>query len=77
MESTERSLLLLCAERAEAARLAKALTGLGRRVVATPFGPSAMDLAVDASLVVVDRTPYVDATEVVVGETAASASMYP
>ena len=39
MEPTERSLLLLCAERGEAARLAKALAGLGGRVVATPFGP--------------------------------------
>ena len=65
MEPSERSLLLLCAERAEAARLAHALAGLGRRVVATPFGPSAGDLAVDASLVVVDRTPHIAATEVV------------
>ena len=65
MESTERSLLLLCAERAEAARLATALAGLGRRVVATPFGPAALDLAVDTSLVVVDRTPYIETTEVV------------
>jgi pilus assembly protein CpaE len=65
VESSERSLLLLCAERAEAARLANALAGLGRRVVATPFGPSALELAVSASLVVVDRTPDVDATVVV------------
>ena len=65
MEPSERSLLLLCAERAEAARLASALAGLGRRVVATPFGLSALDLAIDASIVVVDRTPNVDATEVV------------
>ena len=57
--------MLLCAERAEAARLANAVVGLGRRIVATPFGPSALDLAVDASLVVVDRTPNVEATEVV------------
>jgi pilus assembly protein CpaE len=57
--------LLLCAERAEAARLANALAGLGRRVVATPFGPSALELAVSASLVVVDRTPDIEATVVV------------
>ncbi len=65
VEPAERSLLLLCAERAEAARLANALVGLGRRVVATPFGPSALDVAVDTSLVVVDRTPNMEATEVV------------
>ena len=57
--------MLLCAERAEAARLANALAGLGRRVVATPFGPSALELAVSASLVVVDRTPDIEATVVV------------
>ena len=60
VESSERSLLLLCAERTEAARLASALAGLGGRVVATPFGPSALDHAVGVSLVVVDRTPGVD-----------------
>ncbi len=65
MEPTERSLLLLCAERGEAARLAKALAGLGGRVVATPFGPNALDIAARSSLVIVDRTPDVDATVVV------------
>jgi pilus assembly protein CpaE len=65
VESSERSLLLLCAERTEAARLAGALAGLGGRVVATPFGPSALDHAVGVSLVVVDRTPGVAATMVV------------
>ncbi len=65
VESSDRSLLLLCAERAEAARLASALAGLGGRVVATPFGPSALDHAVGVSLVVVDRTPGVEATIVV------------
>jgi len=65
VEPSDRSLLLLCAERAEAARLAQALSGLGRRVVATPFGPSAMDHGVGTSLIVVDRTPDVEATTVV------------
>jgi pilus assembly protein CpaE len=65
VESTERSLLLLCAERSEAARLAGALAGLGGRVVATPFGPNALDIAARSSLVVVDRTPDVEATVVV------------
>ncbi len=65
VESSERSLLLLCAERTEAARLASALAGLGGRVVATPFGPSALEHAVGVSLVIVDRTPGVDATVVV------------
>ena len=65
VEPTERSLLLLCAERGEAARLAGALAGLGGRVVATPFGPNALDLAAKSSLIVVDRTPDVEATVVV------------
>ena len=65
VESSERSLLLLCAERTEAARLASALAGLGRRVMATPFGPSALEHAVGVSLVIVDRTPGIDATEIV------------
>jgi pilus assembly protein CpaE len=65
VESSERSLLLLCAERTEAARLASALAGLGGRVVATPFGPTALERAVGVSLVIVDRTPGVDATVVV------------
>ncbi len=65
VESSERSLLLLCAERAEAARLASALAGLGGRVVATPFGPSALDHAAAASLIIVDRTPGHESTAVV------------
>lgn len=65
VESSERSLLLLCAERDEAARLANAVAGHGRRVVATPFGPSALDHAVGCSLVVVDHSPDIEATAVV------------
>lgn len=65
MASSERSLLILCAERTQAARIAAALSGLGVRVLATPFGPTALEHAVGTGLIVVDQTTGIEPTEVV------------
>ena len=47
--------LLICADRDAAGRLAGVIQGRGHRVVATPYGPSAMARAAEAALIVVDR----------------------
>lgn len=60
-----RIILVLSAERDAASVIAAPLTGLGHKVVATPFGPTAFDLARSALIVVVDNTPGVSSTETV------------
>jgi pilus assembly protein CpaE len=56
--------LLICADRESAARLAAAIQPRGHRVVAAPFGPIALDKAPGAQLIVMDR---VDGTADAVG----------
>ena len=50
-----RLVLLICAERRTAARLAALFQGPGYHVVAAPYGPAALSRAPDASLIIVDR----------------------
>jgi len=58
--------LLICADRDTAGQLATVIQGRGHRVVATPYGPSAMTRAAEAGLIVVDRVDGpVPATSVV------------
>ncbi len=64
-ERPTRTLLLLCAERDDARAIAAPLTSLGVRVVATPYGPSAADLARDAEVVILDHTPGVESTAII------------
>jgi len=47
--------LLICADRDSAARLAAAIQPRGHRVVAAPFGPTALARAHTAQLIIVDR----------------------
>ena len=47
--------LLICADRESAARLAAAVQPRGHRVVAAPFGPTALAKAHAAQLIIVDR----------------------
>jgi pilus assembly protein CpaE len=49
------SILLICAERESAARLATVIQGPERRVVAAPYGPVAQTRAVGSQLIVIDR----------------------
>lgn len=58
-------ILVLSAERDAASVIAAPLTGLGHKVVATPYGPTAFDLARNALIVVVDNTPGVSSTAIV------------
>jgi pilus assembly protein CpaE len=60
-----RSILVLSAERDAASVIAAPLTGLGLKVVATPYGPTALDLARTARIVIVDNTPGVSSTDIV------------
>jgi len=60
-----RTILILSAERDAASIIAAPLTGLGHKVVATPYGPTALDLARTARIVVVDNTPGVNSTDIV------------
>jgi pilus assembly protein CpaE len=48
-------LLLICADREAASRLASALQKAGHRVVATPYGNAALTRAADADAIVIDR----------------------
>jgi pilus assembly protein CpaE len=47
--------LLICAERDAAGRLAAMIQAAGHRVVAAPYGPAALSRATDAQVIVVDR----------------------
>ena len=47
--------LLICADRESASRLAAAIQPRGHRVVAAPFGPIALEKAPGAQLIVMDR----------------------
>ncbi|MET0773340.1 MAG: AAA family ATPase [Candidatus Limnocylindrales bacterium] len=60
-----RIILVLSAERDAASIIAAPLTGLGHKVVATPYGPTALDLGRNARIVVVDNTPGAASTDVV------------
>jgi pilus assembly protein CpaE len=60
-----RTILVLSAERDAASVIAAPLTGLGHKVVATPYGPTALDLAREARIVVVDNTPGVSSSAIV------------
>src|SRR5262245_45816515 len=60
-----RIILVLSAERDAASIIAAPLTGLGHKVVATPYGPTALDLAHEARIIVVDNTPGVSSTDIV------------
>jgi pilus assembly protein CpaE len=60
-----RSILVLSAERDAASVIAAPLTGLGLKVIATPYGPTALDLARNARIVIVDNTPGVSSTDIV------------
>jgi len=60
-----RTILVLSAERDAASIIAAPLTGLGLKVVATPYGPTALDLARNARIVIVDNTPGVPSTDIV------------
>jgi len=60
-----RIILVLSAERDAASVIAAPLTGLGHKVFATPYGPTAFDLARNALIVVVDNTPGVSTTAIV------------
>lgn len=64
-DRTGRTILVLSAERDAASVIAAPLTGLGLKVVATPYGPTALDLARNARIVVVDNTPGVSSTAIV------------
>jgi pilus assembly protein CpaE len=58
--------LLICADRDAAGRLAGVIQSRGHKVIATPYGPSAMTRATEAGLIVVDRVDGpVPATSVV------------
>jgi pilus assembly protein CpaE len=61
-----RIILVLSAERDAASVIAAPLTGLGHKVVATPFGPTALDLGREARIVVVDNTPGVASADILV-----------
>ncbi len=47
--------LLICADRDAATRLAAAIGPRGHRVIAAPFGPAALDRAAGAQLIILDR----------------------
>jgi pilus assembly protein CpaE len=47
--------LLICAEREAAGRLAAMIQAAGHRVVAAPYGPAALSRAAEAQVIVVDR----------------------
>lgn len=64
-ERAGRIILVLSAERDAASVIAAPLTGLGLKVVATPYGPTAFDLARNARIVIVDNTPGVSSTDIV------------
>jgi len=64
-ERQVRIILVLSAERDAASIIAAPLTGLGHKVVATPYGPTALDLGRNARIVVVDNTPGAASTDVV------------
>ena len=55
MASEPTVVLLICADRESAARLAAAVQPRGHRVVAAPFGPTALAKAHAAQLIIVDR----------------------
>lgn len=66
MASEPTVVLLICADRDSAARLAAAIQARGHRVIATPFGPTALARAHTAQLIVVDRVEGAsDAVDVV------------
>lgn len=64
-ERPTRTLLLLCADRDAARAIAAPLSGLGVRVVATPYGPSAAELARDAEVIILDHAPDAGPTTVI------------
>jgi pilus assembly protein CpaE len=64
-ERQTRIILVLSAERDAASVIAAPLTGLGHKVFATPYGPTAFDLARTAMIVLVDNTPGVNSTDIV------------
>lgn len=55
MATEPTTVLLICADRDSAVRLAAAIQPRGHRVVAAPFGPTALSKAHGASVIVVDR----------------------
>lgn len=49
------AVLLICAERESASRLAAVIQARGRRVIATPYGAAALARASEARIIIVDR----------------------